>query len=139
MDKAKPVMVVTVDGSQDINPLYTKTIACAIDYFVTQDWNALFLATNATGSRATNGKVQQMVGRILPHNHLGSHLNTKREGTDIQLKIRKFSHTGEILAETWSGVIIDGYPVLVKYISECNADDVTTKSQEWKAVHEQES
>ena len=100
MGEVKSVMVVTVDWGRDINPWYTKTIACAIDYFVIQDLNALFLATNASCSRAKNGKVHKWLsGVALPHNHLGSHLNTKRETTDKQSKIKKFSHTEEILVE----------------------------------------
>ena len=35
MGKVKPVMIVTVDWGRDVNPWYTKTIACAIDYFLT--------------------------------------------------------------------------------------------------------
>ena len=46
--EAKPVvMIVTVDGCSDENPRYTKTIECAIDYFLSQDLDAFFLATNA--------------------------------------------------------------------------------------------
>ena len=33
ISKAKPVMIVTVDGGPDENPRYTKTIECPIDYF----------------------------------------------------------------------------------------------------------
>ena len=88
MVEVKPVVIVTVDGGQNINPWYIKTIACAIDYLVTQGLNALFLATNAPGSRATNGKVHKWLsGVALPYNYLGSHLNTKRETTDMQSEI----------------------------------------------------
>ena len=125
MGEVKSVMVVTVDWGRDINPWYTKTIACAIDYFVIQDLNALFLATNASCSRAKNGKVHKWLsGVALPHNHLGSHLNTQRETTDKQSKIKKFSHTEEILVEICLGMIIDDYPLLDKIISEYNADNI---------------
>ena len=40
--EAKPVMIVTMNGGPDENPRYTKTIECAIDYFVTQDLDAFF-------------------------------------------------------------------------------------------------
>ena len=99
----------------EVKSVMVVTIACAIDYFVIQDLNALFLATNASCSRAKNGKVHKWLsGVALPHNHLGSHLNTKRETTDKQSKIKKFSHTEEILVEIWLGMIIDDYPLLDK-------------------------
>ena len=43
MCQAKPVVIVTLDGGPDENPWYTKTIECTIDYFVTQDLDALIL------------------------------------------------------------------------------------------------
>ena len=52
--EAKPVMIVTVDGGPDKNPGYTKTIECAIDYFLSQNLAAFFLATNAPGRSAFN-------------------------------------------------------------------------------------
>ena len=45
--EAKPVMIVTVDGGPDKNSRHRKTIECAIDYFLSQDLDAFFLATNA--------------------------------------------------------------------------------------------
>ena len=45
--EAKPDMIVTVDGGPDENPRHTKTIECATDYFLIQDLEAFFLATNA--------------------------------------------------------------------------------------------
>ena len=40
-------MIVTVDGGPDKNSRHRKTIECAIDYFLSQDLDAFFLATNA--------------------------------------------------------------------------------------------
>ena len=45
--EAKPVMIVTVEEGPDENFKYTKTIACAIDYFLSQELDVFFLATNA--------------------------------------------------------------------------------------------
>ena len=42
---------------------------------------------------------------------------------------------GEMLAKIWSGMIIDGYPVLAEFISE----EVIKKSEEWKSKHVLES
>ena len=40
-------MIVTVEGGPDKNPRHRKTIEYAIDYFLSQDLDAFFLATNA--------------------------------------------------------------------------------------------
>ena len=45
--EAKPVMTVTVDGGPAKKSRHRKTIECAIDYFLSQDLDAFFLATNA--------------------------------------------------------------------------------------------
>ena len=72
--EAKPVMIVTVDGGPDENSKYTKTIACAIDYFLSQEFDVFFLATDAPGRSAFNRVERQMVkfskelsGVVLPH------------------------------------------------------------------------
>ena len=91
--KAKPVMIVTVDGGPEENPRYTKTTECAIDYFLSQDLDAFFLATNAPGRSAFNPVERRMVkfskelgGVVLPHDNLGSHLNAKGETIDKELE-----------------------------------------------------
>ena len=45
-NEEKKVMIVTVDGGPDENPRYKNTINCAIEYFVENDLDAFFLATN---------------------------------------------------------------------------------------------
>ena len=59
--EAKPVMIVTVDGGSDKNSRHRKTIECAIDYFLSQDLDAFFLATNAPGRSAFNRVERRMV------------------------------------------------------------------------------
>ena len=88
--EAKPVvMIVPVDGCFDENPRYTKTIECAIDYFLSQDLDEFFLATNALGRSAFNRSERRMVkfnkelnGVVLSHDNFWSHLNAK--GADIE-------------------------------------------------------
>ena len=84
--EAKPVMIVTVDGGPDKNSRHRKTIECAIDYFLSQDLDAFFLATNAPGRSAFNRVERRMVkfskelsGVVLLHDNFGSHLNAKGE------------------------------------------------------------
>ena len=59
--EAKPVMIVTVDRGPEENPRYTKTIECVIDYFLSQDLDAFFLATNAPGRSAFNRVERRMI------------------------------------------------------------------------------
>ena len=94
--EAKPVMIVTVDGGPDKNSRHRKTIECAIDYFLSQDLDAFFLATNAPGRSAFNRVERRMVkfskelsGVVLPHDNFGSHLNAKGKTIDKELE-KKF-------------------------------------------------
>ena len=85
--------MLTVDGGPEENPRYTKAIECAIDYFLSQDLHAFFLATNTPGRSAFNPVERRMVkfskelgGVVLPHDNLGSHLNAKEETIDKELE-----------------------------------------------------
>ena len=79
-------MSVTVDGGPDQNPRYTKAIECAIDYFLSQDLDAFFLATNNPGRSSFNRAERRMVkfrkelsGVVLPYDNFGSYLNAKEK------------------------------------------------------------
>ena len=143
--EAKPVvMIVTVDGCSDENPRYTKTIECAIDYFLSQDLDAFFLATNALSRSAFYRAERRMVkfskelsGVVLSHDNFWSHLNAK--GETIDKKLEKKGYAREILVKIWSGVIIDGHPVLVEFISEEADQEVIKKPEEWKSKYVRKS
>ena len=45
----------------------------------------------------------------------------------------------EILAKIWSGMIIDGHPVLAEFIREDADQEIIKKSEEWKSKHVRES
>ena len=99
--EAKPVMIVTVDGGPDGNPRYTKAIEWAVDYFLSQDLDAFFLATNAPGRSAFNlverGMVRfnkELSGLVLPHDNFGSHLNAKGETIDKELEKKMLGMLG---------------------------------------------
>ena len=84
--EAKPVMIATVDGGPDENRRYTKTIECAIEYFLSQDLDSFFLPTNTPSRSAFNRVERRMVkfskeisDVVLPHDNFASHLNAKRE------------------------------------------------------------
>ena len=50
----KTVMIVTVNSGPDEHPRYSKTVACAIGYFVSEELYIFLLATNAPERSAFN-------------------------------------------------------------------------------------
>ena len=69
-------------------------------------------------------------------------MNSRGEKVDDELEKQNFTHAGKILAEIWSGTVIDGHPTVAEYIvpKEEDATQITKKSPEWCAtVHVQES
>ncbi|KAJ6639792.1 hypothetical protein Bhyg_12539 [Pseudolycoriella hygida] len=105
----KPVFIITVDDGPDENPRYEKVIKTGIHHFVEFNLDALFIATNAPGRSAFKRVERRMAplsrelsGLILPHEHFGSHLNSKNETVDGELEKRNFQYAGETLAEVWS-------------------------------------
>ncbi|CAH1113118.1 unnamed protein product [Psylliodes chrysocephalus] len=122
-----PVVIMTVDGGSDENPRYQKVIGFAIQHFKRHDLDALFLATNAPGRSAYNRVERRMAppsrelaGLILPHDHFGSHLDKRGVTIDEHLEISNFEFAGNVLAEVWSSMEIDGYNVTAKYVgAEC--------------------
>ena len=133
----KKVMIVTVDGGPDENPRYEKTINCSIKYFVENGLHAFFLATNAPGRSACNRVERRMVklskelsGVILEHDKFGSHLDTKGVTVDKDLELKNFEYAGRTLAEIWSGLVIDGNPVVAEFIEDDAPVIMGTKSEE---------
>ena len=64
-----------------------------MDYFLSQDLDAFFLATNAPGKSAFNHVEHRTVkfskelsGAVLHHDNFGSHLNAKGETNDKELE-----------------------------------------------------
>ena len=58
-----------------------------------------------------------LAGLILPHDHFGSHLNESGGTINIDLEKLNFRKAGQILAETWSQSMIDGFPHVAEYIN----------------------
>ena len=139
-------MIVTIDGDPDENPRYEKAINCVIKHFVENDINAFFLATNAPGLSAFNRGKPRMVklnkelsSVILEHDKFGSHLDPKCVTVDKDLELENFEYVGRTLAEIWSGLMIDGNPVVAQFIEGDAPVIVGTKSEEWKACHVRQS
>ena len=123
--KEKEVMIVTVDGGPNENPRYEKTINCSIKYFVENGLDAFFLATNAPGRSVFNRVERRLVklskelsGVILEHDKFGSHLDAKGVTVDKDLELKNFDYAGCRLAEIWSGLVIDGNPLVAEFIED---------------------
>lgn len=142
----KPVVIMTVDGGPDENPRYQKVIAFAIQHFKRYDLDALFLATNAPGRSAYNRVERRMAplsrelaGLILPHDHFGSHLDERGVTIDEHLERSNFEFAGNVLAEVWSSMEIDGYNVTAKYVGAGEQDVPDFPDIKWYSEHVRES
>ena len=82
-------------------------------------------------------KFSKELSVVLSHDNLWSHLNAK--GETIDKKLEKKGYAREVLAKIWCGVIIDGYPVLVEFISEEVDQEVIKKAEEWKSKYVRKS
>ena len=119
---------------------------CSIKYFVENGLDAFFLATNAPGRSAFNRVERRLVklskefsGVILELDKFGSHLDAKGVTIDKDLELKSFEYAGRTLAEIWSGLAIDGNPVVAEFIEDDAPVIMRTKSEEWKACHVRQS
>ena len=103
----------------------------------------LFFATNAPGRSAFNRVERRMLNLskdlidvILPHNHFGIHPDkTSDEGLELQ----NFEYPGQVLAELWSKLAVDGYPVIVEFVGEKTLDLTNINLEERKVSYARES
>ena len=125
----KPVVIVTVDGGPDENPRYQKVIDVAIHHFVNNNLDALFIATNAPGRSAFNRVERRMAplsrelsGLILSPDHFGSHLDSQGRTVDEEMEKLNFEYAGQTLADIWSQVVIDNFPIVAEYVCPENSE-----------------
>ena len=147
-DAVKPVLIISSDGGPDENPRYRKVIAHAIQHFKKYDLDAIFIVTNAPGRSAYNRVERRMAplsreltGVVLPYDSCGTHLDSSGKTVDINLEKDNFKKAGEILAEIWSAVCIDGHEVVAKYIDPNNETSSVPDlpAEEWYIEHVRES
>jgi hypothetical protein len=142
----KPIFIFTVDGGPDENPRYIKVINVAIHHFLQNNMDAIFIACNAPGRSAYNRVERRMAplsrelaGVILPHDHFGTHLDSKLKTTDLELERINFSYAGQTLAEIWSKLSFDNYETKAEYIdpisSDLNESELLKKGPEWFSIH----
>ncbi|CAF4547071.1 unnamed protein product, partial [Didymodactylos carnosus] len=106
----KPIVIITVDGTPDDNPRFTKTLIGAIGKFRKYNLDALFVLTHAPGQstyhvveRRMSPLAQDLAGLILPHDHFGTHLDGNGMTINQELERTNFKRAGEVLAEVWRG------------------------------------
>ena len=141
----KPVGILFVDGGPDENPRFPKTIDVYIQHFKNYNLDALLVSTHAPGMSAYNYVERKMAplskelaGLILPHDSCGTHLNSQQQTIDDELERINFRKAGEILAEIWSNVIIDGHPVIAQYVEKKEIAPVPLNEM-WMSDHVQTS
>lgn len=123
-------------------------IANAVDHFKKYDLDGIFLVTNAPGRSAFN-KVErrmaplsrELAGLILPHDSFGSHLHDGGKTVDSTLERENFQKAGEVLAEVWSSVLIDGHEVVAEYIKpeDSQSSVPVLTDEQWYADHVREN
>nr|XP_023022210.1 uncharacterized protein LOC111510519 [Leptinotarsa decemlineata] len=118
----KPVFIFTCDGGPDENPRYERVIISAIKHFKDFDLDAIFIATNAPGRSAFNRVERRMAplsreltGVISNHDDFGLHLDSSNRTIDLELEKRNFESAGNVLADIWSKLVIDEFPVVAEY------------------------
>ena len=61
---------------------------------------------------------KELAGLVLPHDTCGTHLDSRQRTIDDELEKMNFKKAGEILAEIWSQLVLDGHPVVAEYVEE---------------------
>lgn len=144
----KPVLMISVDGGPDENPRYKKVIAHAITIFEKYKFDAVFVFTNAPGRSAFNRVERRMAPLsralstvVLPHDHFGDHLDSGGNTIDTNKEKKNFEHAGEVLAEIWSEMCIDGHPVAAEFIpiDEQVPEPTMCADELWYCNHVRES
>ena len=90
-----------------------------------KDFNldCLIEVTNAPGLSAYNRAERRMyplskelTGVVLPYDKFGSHLDASGKTTDEELEVKNFEAAGEVLADLWNDMEIDGHKVTAEFI-----------------------
>ena len=120
----KPVLIKTVDGGPDENPRFEKNILGACQVKRKYKHDAVIEVTNAPGLSAFNRVERRMhplslamAGVILPHDTFGSHLDSQGKTVDFDLEKENFAAAGQVLADVFGNITIDGHEVQARYVA----------------------
>ena len=142
----KPILVVASDGGPDENPRFPKTLQVSAARFVAWDLDVYLSGTHAPHYSAYNRVERRMAplsrelaGLVLPHDHFGTHLNASGKTIDHDLEKENFGKAAETLAEIWSSVLIDNYPVHAEYVQPAELTPLPEPDAAWVATHVRQS
>lgn len=81
---------------------------------------------------------------ILQHDHFGTYLDDQGRTIDDEKEKENLKFAGQTLAEIWSDVIIDSFPVVAKYVDPDSEwglkfERLVSKDETWFANHVQTS
>ncbi|KAJ8677784.1 hypothetical protein QAD02_013571 [Eretmocerus hayati] len=149
-DEIKPIVIVNTDGGPDGNPRYSTVISAWVSIFLALKGkvDCIFVAPNAPGRSCFNRAGRRMAALskelsdlILDHAHYGNQLDGSKRTIDMDLERRNFQKAGETLAEIWSAIKIDDYPVVAEFVSseELPIDKDLGIDGNWYATHVKES
>ena len=62
--------------------------------------------------------VKELNGVILSQYHFGTHLHNNNKAINEELEPQNFEYAGELIAELWSKLPIDGDPVVAEFVEE---------------------
>ena len=89
----KPVTIISIQGSPEDSPNYSKVISAAIDYFCTYDLDALYIVTSPIDNHLDQNIHKRIVpiakdlsSVILPYEHFGSHYDGNNDTIDEVLE-----------------------------------------------------
>ena len=63
----------------------------------------------------------ELTGVVLKYANFGSHLDSSNRTSDLELEKRNFESAGIVLANIWSQLVIDDFPVVAEYIVPTDA------------------
>lgn len=101
--------------------------------------DAIYIATNAPERSAFNRVKRRMAplcreltGAVLKYDNFGSHLDFSNRTTDLELEKRNFESAGIVLANIWSQLVIDDFPVVAEYIGPADTGLNNKQAKELK-------
>ena len=111
-----PIWIFTRDGHD--GPRFPTTRQTLIKFFNEHDIDFLIAVCNAAGlsayhfiERRMAPLSKELAGIVLPHDTFGTHLDAKGVTVDPEKELENFKKAGETLAEIWSQMTVDEYPV----------------------------
>ena len=80
--KKNPILIIETDGAADETPWFPKTLSTAVDLFKNLKLDALVQWSQRTWVIVIS---YDLVGKILPHNSFGNHLDSAGKTNDLDL------------------------------------------------------